>query len=92
MPANPKYLSVPLQRFVKILAGVVGGYLVSVSVHLLLAYWLGQQVIITMMFSGFILWAGLLVLAFLAKNGWKVLGLYFLVSLVCFSCIYFLKT
>ncbi|ETN96168.1 hypothetical protein P278_09340 [Zhouia amylolytica AD3] len=36
---------------------------------------------ITMSFSGFILWALLLLLAFLFRNGWNAWGIYLLIAL-----------
>lgn len=92
MPANLKYLSSPSQRFAKITAGFFGGYMVSISFHLLLAGWLAREiVIITMTFTGFLLWCGLLVLAFIAKRGWVIWGLYLGISLLCSLGIYLAK-
>lgn len=85
MPANTKYLSTPLQKFLKLTAGLIGGYLVTASLHLFLGLWLPRQdFLITMAFSSFILWASLFVVAFLAKNGWKIWGIYLLISLLFF--------
>lgn len=83
MPANPKYLTQSkTQRFAKITAAILGSYLVSVSFHLALAAWFDTPtIIITMAFSGFILWVALMVVAFLAKNGWKIWGIYLLLTL-----------
>lgn len=90
MPANPKYLTKSKwQRFAKITAGILGGYLVSMSFHLALATWLNQgSVIVTLSFSGFILWAVLLILAFLAKSGWKIWAIYLLLTLLFLGIIY----
>lgn len=77
MPANKKYLSSPFQRFLKITAGFVGGYGVMLSLHLLLTQAVEQRyVVITAFISGYILWAVLLLLAFLSRNGWKIWGIY----------------
>ncbi|MES2545217.1 MAG: hypothetical protein V4548_10055 [Bacteroidota bacterium] len=78
MPANTKYLTQSKwQRFLKITAAILGGYFVSMSFHLALASWFNQvDVIITMAFSGFILWVALMVVAFMAKSGWKIWGIY----------------
>lgn len=93
MPANKKYLSTPSQRFAKISAGLVGGYLVTISLHLALAYWFNHvNVLMTLRFGGFILWVGLLIVAFLVKNGWKIWGIYLLITLVCASIFYLSKT
>ena len=93
MPANPKYLTQSKwQRFAKISAGFLGGYIVSSSLHLALASWLDHvTVLITSTFSAFILWSVLLILAFLAKNGWKIWGIYLLITLTCLIAIYYGK-
>lgn len=74
MPANKKYLThSPWLRLSKILAGTAGGYAVMMSLHLLLATWLPREkVIVTAFFSGYILWALLLLWAFVARNVWQV--------------------
>lgn len=82
MPANPKYLThSPWQRFAKITAAILGGYMVTTAFHLSLATWVNKvDVIITSTFSSFILWTILMVLTFLAKNGWKIWGVYILIT------------
>ncbi|WP_281638106.1 hypothetical protein [Flavobacterium marginilacus] len=94
MPANPKYLTLSKgQRFLKITAAIIGGYLVSVSFHLALASWLDKAaVIMTMSFSGFILWVGLMIVAFLAKNGWKIWGIYLLITFIFALILYLGQT
>lgn len=93
MPANPKYLTTSTwQRFAKISAGFLGGYLVTITLHLALSFWIHHTyVLITSTFSGFILWAVLMVLAFLAKNGWKIWGVYLLITMIFCLVIYFSK-
>ena len=40
MPANKKYLTQsPLQRFLKITAGFVGGFIITEAFHMILALW-----------------------------------------------------
>jgi len=94
MPANPKYLTQSKwQRFAKITAAILGGYFVSVTFHLALASWLNRaNVLMTMAFSGFILWVALMVVAFLAKSGWKIWGVYLLLTLVFSLFIYLGQT
>lgn len=84
MPANPKYLSSPGQRVLKISAGVFGGYLLSTMLHLALAAIPGIGINLTLSgsFSGFLLWVILMVFAFVARNGWIVWGIYLLLSLI----------
>jgi hypothetical protein len=74
MPANKKYLTQsPFQKFLKITAGFIGGYTVMITFHHLLGYiFEPKNVIITAAFTGYLLWAVLLLLAFLAKSGWKI--------------------
>jgi hypothetical protein len=94
MPANPKYLTQSKwQRFAKITAAILGGYFVSVTFHLALAAWLNRaNVLMTMAFSGFILWVALMVVAFLAKSGWKIWGIYILLTLAFSLLIYLGQT
>ena len=83
MPANKKYLSTPFQRFLKITAGFIGGYVVMISFHVLVTHIFEKKdVVATACFTGYLLWAVLLLLAFLAKSGWKIWGLYLLLSLI----------
>ena len=94
MPANPKYLTQSnWQRFAKITAAILGGYFVSVTFHLALASWFNRaNVLMTMAFSGFILWVTLMVVAFLAKSGWKIWGIYILLTFVFSLFIYLGQT
>ena len=91
MPANKKYLTPsPAQRFAKISAAILGGLIVAVMFHMALASWFDHvTVIITSTFSAFILWAVLMVVAFLGKNCWKIWGIYLLASLVLGAIFYF---
>lgn len=93
MPANKKYLTTSVfQRWLKITAGFFGGYGVTVSFFLMLACFLErQEVLMTGIFAGFILWAVLLVLAFLTRSGWKI-WLIYLSLILLFSLPYFLLT
>ncbi|MCF8715963.1 hypothetical protein JM658_14090 [Joostella atrarenae] len=93
MPANKKHLTAsPSQRFAKISAGFLGGYLVTITLHLALASWLNHvNVMITSTYSGFILWCVLMILAFLSKNGWKVWALYLLLAGLFYLAFYFGK-
>tara|TARA_R110002096_G_scaffold383945_1_gene577905 strand:- start:283 stop:582 length:300 start_codon:yes stop_codon:yes gene_type:complete len=92
MPANPKYLSSNWQRFAKISAGFIGGYFVTISFHLAISFFLNHaNVMITSTYSGFILWAVLMILAFIAKNGWKIWAIYLLITFLFSIIIYFGK-
>ena len=83
MPANKKYLSSPLQRFLKITAGFIGGYGVMMAFHLLLTVFVDKKhIVMTAGVTGYILWAFLLLLALLSKNGWKIWGLYLFIFIL----------
>lgn len=84
MPANKKYLTKsPWLRLAKILAGVLGGYTVMFSLHMSLTKVFPQEnVIATSFFTGYILWAALLLIAFLARNVWKVWAVYLVLTLL----------
>ncbi len=84
MPANKKYLTrSPWIRLSKILAGTVGGYTVMLSFHVLLTSFLPKdEVVITAFISGYILWAFLLLWAFIEKNVWRVWLVYILLTIL----------
>jgi hypothetical protein len=90
MPANAKYLTTsPWQRFAKISAAIVGGYGVTMSLHVALAAWSNHvNVLITTTFSGFILWTVVMILAFLSKNGWRVWLICLLLTMVFTAIAY----
>lgn len=92
MPANKKYLTKsPIHRFLKITAGFVGGYAVTMSFHLLLTrFFKAGDVMITTAFTGVILWAVLLLLAFLSKSVWKIWLAYIVLTLL-FSLPFFIN-
>ena len=94
MPANSKYLTTSgWQKTLKISAGILGGYFVSVSFHLALASWVNHvNVMITMTFTGFILWGTLMVLAFIAKNGVRAWEVYLSLTLFFSVIVYLGKT
>lgn len=90
MPANKKYFSSPLQRLLKISAGFVGGYILTQSFFMLfIQIFKNAGSIITLQYAGFIVWAALMVVAFLARNGFKIWGLYLLLTAVFSLIIYF---
>lgn len=89
MPANRKYLTKsPWTKLSKILAGTVGGYLVTISFHAALArVFPKDMVIVTSFITGYLLWASLLLVAFLIKQAWKTWALYIVLTAV-FSALY----
>ena len=92
MPANNKYLTTSgWHRFAKITAGLLGGYLISALLHMSLALWLPfhRAVLITSIFSLYIVWGACMLFAFLAKSGWKLWGIYLLIILFLGITVYF---
>lgn len=91
MPANKKYLSSPLQRFLKISAGFVGGYIVTQSFFMVfIQLFKTAEAVITLQYGGFILWVALMIVAFLAKNGFKIWGLYLFLTAIFSLTVYFI--
>jgi hypothetical protein len=90
MPAKKEYLTTPGQRALKISAGLLGGYLLSVCLHLALAVMtpFRNQILLSATFSVFFCWVGLMILAFLARNGWKIWVIYLLGCLILSLVIY----
>jgi len=79
MPANPKYLTkLKSQRFAKVSASILGGFLLTVAFHLSIAVWLPDKKDIwaTYTFSLFIIWCALMLFPFLFENGWKCWACY----------------
>ncbi|MFZ6013498.1 MAG: hypothetical protein ACOYXT_24365, partial [Bacteroidota bacterium] len=75
--------------FAKISAAIIGGYLVAMSLHVALAAWINHvNVLITSTFSGFIVWATLMIVAFLSKQGWRIWLLYLVLTIVLMGIAY----
>lgn len=92
MPANPQYLTMSKwQRFAKISAGLLGGYLLASVIHMILALWLFNHrvVLVTSVYSLFILWVVFMIVPFLVKNGWKIWGIYLIGILLGAVAIHF---
>ena len=88
MPANPKYLTHSWsQKLAKITAGILGGYIVSALLHMCLAIWLpnSKEVLITIIYTHFIVWGLLLILPYLFNNGWKAWGIYIVLAIVLYG-------
>lgn len=93
MPANKKHLTKsPIERFLKVSAGFAGGYLVTESLHMALALWthLGNM-IYTLRYAGFILWASLFIVALISKKGWKVWVIYLVLFCVFSALVHYGK-
>lgn len=93
MPANKKYLSTPGQRTLKITAGILGGLIVTILFHNAIASSLEEKgwLIITSAYSSFIIWTILMIAAFMAKNGWKIWGIYLFLIIIFSITIYINK-
>ncbi len=93
MPANTKYLSSRTHRILKITGGILGGFLVTMSLHLLIGALLEDKsaLVITTAFSAFLVWVGTMIVAFLFRNGWQLWGLYLGITLLCSVAIYFVR-
>lgn len=93
MPANSKYLTTKGQRAVKIVTALLGGYLLSASFHLFLAVFPATRdvVIILSSFSFFLVWGGLMIVVFLARNAWNALGLFLVLTVIFGSAFWILK-
>jgi len=93
MPAKKEYLTTRGQRALKITAGLIGGYCLAVAIQMVLSVLIPNRVavILTGAFSVFMLWVAFMVLAFLARSGWIIWGIYLLSTSVCATIIYFLK-
>lgn len=92
MPANPKYLTTSKwQRFTKVSASILGGFLLAASFHLAIAAWSTNQktVFITYSFTLFILWVALMFIPYLSENGWKC-WLWYGAFIIIFSVITYL--
>ncbi|PSK95255.1 hypothetical protein [Taibaiella chishuiensis] len=87
MPANKKHLTAsPWQRLLKITAAIVGGYFVTSSFLLFLMYCCNKKdVLVTMKFMAYLIWVALMIIAFLAKSGWKIWGWYLLIGTLFFA-------
>lgn len=91
MPANKKYLTKsPWIKLSKLLAGALGGYLVTISFHAALTRVFPKDyVMVTSFITGYLLWATLLLVAFLIPKAWKTWAIY-VVLIGVFSGIYFI--
>jgi hypothetical protein len=94
MPANPKYLTKdPWQKFAKISAALLGGYLIAAGFFMALAFWLPNHraTLATFSYGVFILWVGLMFIPFLSENGWKCWAVFLVIILILSAAIYYGK-
>lgn len=90
MPANKKYLiKSPWIKFSKLMAAILGGFIVSIAIHLALALWIDLSlVLVTSIFSVFIIWAVLMLVVYWMKSPLKAWGLLLLTLIICSAAIY----
>ncbi|MCH2032875.1 MAG: hypothetical protein MK202_05060 [Tenacibaculum sp.] len=82
MPANKKYLTTsPSQKAIKIIAGIIGGYIISSLLHMIAALIIpfNKEILVTATFSLFLIWMIFLIIPYLFENGYKVLICYTIV-------------
>ena len=87
MPANRKYLTTsPWHKGAKIVSGILGGYIITALLHMIAALVLPfhKEILISSIFTMFIIWGALLIIPFLFKNGFKSLLLYILVIVLLY--------
>ncbi|MCL7988471.1 hypothetical protein M8998_11020 [Sphingobacterium sp. lm-10] len=93
MPANKKHLTKSgWLRLSKILAGTLGGYTTMFSFHLLMTcFFPKENVIATAFFTGYILWALLLLWAFVDRNVWRVWLVYLFYTGLFYAIYHFFQ-
>lgn len=92
MPANKKYLTHSgWHRFAKLSSGILGGYLIAALFHMVLALWLPDHktVLITSVYSIFIVWGLCIILPFLSRSGWKVWLIYLAIIFLLGIAVYY---
>lgn len=89
MPAKSKYLSFGRKRFSRVLAAILGGYLVAMLIHLAIAKNIANNdaILISITFSGFLLWAILMVVFFLIEKTWLTWLIIAVISALCLALI-----
>tara|TARA_B100000809_G_scaffold107339_2_gene105832 strand:- start:2545 stop:2847 length:303 start_codon:yes stop_codon:yes gene_type:complete len=94
MPANTKYLTKSLvKRTLKISFGLFGGFIIAALIHLVFAIWIFDHkfVLVTSIFTLFLLWIFLFILPFLIHNIWRTILGYLLLICVLGTLVYFGK-
>ena len=93
MPAKKEYLTTKGQRALKITAGLIGGYFLAIAFQMMVSVLIPYrtEVILTGAFSVFIIWVALMIVAFMARSGWVIWGIYLFSALICGTIVYLLK-
>lgn len=87
MPANKKYLTTSSwQKFAKISAGLLGGYAIAALLHMCLPLFLPypKEVLVTSIFTLYLVWVTLMLIPYLYENGWKVWLVYMAIIIVLY--------
>ena len=94
MPANKKYLlKSGWAKASKVLAAILGGLVVSLALHIVVALtWNADYVVLSIWFSFPLAWVAMITIVYWIKNAWKAWGLIIFLSLSCSTVIYFIKT
>ena len=72
MPAKAKYLSSGWTRFSKVMAAIFGAYFATMTFHIAIAKNVPNDtpVLLTSVYSTFLIWCGLMIMIFLVKKAW----------------------
>lgn len=92
MPANSKYLSSRWSRMGKVSAAILAAFILTTSVHLAIGHMMPDKttLVMTSIWSSWIMWAGLMVYAFTFERAWRVWALYLGLSALFALIIIFL--
>ena len=90
MPANKKYLiKSPWIRFSKLLAAILGGFMLSIAIHMVLGLWIDLHlVLVTSVFSVFIIWTVLMLAVYWIKSPLKAWVVILITLIICGAAIY----
>lgn len=93
MPANKKYLiQNPWTKASKVIASILGALFCTLAVHFLLAMiWGIDGVMITSLYTIFILWVTLMLMVYWIKKAWVSWLILLAITLICSVLIYLLK-
>lgn len=89
MPANPKYLSTTWQRVGKVSAGIIGGFIVTTVLNMAVGVLLKDKsvLVMTSIWSSWLMWVTLMLVAFSFDKAWKVWLLYIGISAIAIALI-----
>lgn len=90
MPANKKYLMQSgWAKASKVIAAILGGLLASIALHMVLAIWIDQKIMLTItLFTMFIVWPLMMVMVYWIRKPWVSWAVLMSITLVCSVGIY----